>query len=145
MLTRSFNSTLDRMLTLNRALDQAFATSWTNERAWVPALDVVEKKDVYEVHAELPGVDASKIDVKFEQNVLTIRGTKESKLSAGKDSEVRVFAAERVSGAFERAIRLPEYVDGEHITATFDNGVLTVSVPKAKAAQARKIEIGRAA
>jgi len=144
-MTRSFNTTLDRMLTLNRALDQAFASTWTNDRVWTPALDLVEKKDAYEVHTELPGVEAAQVEVKFEKNVLTIRGTKESKLAVGKDSELRVYAAERASGAFERTIRLPEFVDGERITATFENGVLTVSVPKAKAAQARKIEIGKAA
>jgi HSP20 family protein len=145
MLTRSFNSTLDRMLTLNRALDHAFATAWTTDRAWTPALDVVEKKDAYEIHAELPGVDASKVELKFEKNVLTIRGTKESKLAIGQDKELRVYAAETASGSFERSIRLPEFVDGEHITAGFENGVLTVTVPKAKAAQARKIEINKAA
>ena len=141
MLTRSLNSTLDRMLTLNRALDQAFTTGWTNDRVWVPAIDVVEKKDSYEVHTELPGVEAAQIDVSFEQNVLTIRGTKNSKIEAADSAELRVYAAERVSGSFERTIKLPEFVDGEHIAAKFENGLLTVSVPKAKAAQARKIHI----
>lgn len=145
MLTRSLNSTLDRMLTLNRALDQAFTSGWTQDRVWVPAIDVVEKKDAYELHTELPGVDASQIDVSFEQNVLTIRGTKGSKIEAGNGDELRVYAAERVTGSFERAIRLPEFVDGEHIAAKFENGLLTVSVPKAKAAQARKISIEGAA
>ena len=142
MLTRSFNSTLDRMFTLNRAIDQAFGPAFTN-RAWVPALDVVETKDAYDVHAELPGVDKSQIDVKFEQNVLTIRGTKESKATVGEDAELRVYAAERASGSFERSIQLPEFVDGEHITATLENGLLTVTVPKAPKAQARKIVIGQ--
>ena len=141
MLTRSLNSTLDRMLTLNRALDQALTNGWTNDRVWVPAIDVVEKKDSYEVHTELPGVEATQIDVSFEQNVLTIRGTKNSKIEAADGAELRVYAAERVSGSFERTIKLPEFVDGEHIAAKFENGLLTVSVPKAKAAQARKIHI----
>jgi HSP20 family protein len=142
MLTRSFNTTLDRMLTLNRAIDQAFGPAFTN-RGWLPALDVVEKKDAYEVHAELPGVDKTQVDVKFEQNVLTIHGTKDSKATVGQDTELRVYAAERVSGSFERSIRLPEFVDGEHITATLENGLLTVRVPKAQKAQARKIAIGQ--
>jgi HSP20 family protein len=141
MLTRSLNSTLDRMLTLNRAFDQAFPTGWPTDRVWVPAIDVVEKKDAYEVHPELPGVDPTQIDVSFEQNVLTIRGTKGSKIEAANGSELRVYAAERVSGSFERSVRLPEFVDGENIAAKFENGLLTVSVPKAKAAQARKIAI----
>ena len=142
MLTRSFNSTLDRVLTLNRAIDQAFGPGWTNAQSWAPALDVVEKKDAYEVHVDLPGVEKSQIDVTFEKNVLTIRGTKESKATADKSSEVRVYAAERASGSFDRSIRFPEFVDGTNIAATLENGLLTVSIPKAKAAQARKIEIG---
>ena len=139
MLTRSFNSTLDRVLTLNRAIDQAFGPTWTNTHAWAPALDIVEKKDAYEVHVDLPGVDKSQVDVKFEKNVLTIRGTKDSRSTADKATELRVHAAERVSGSFDRSIRFPEFVDGESIAATLENGLLTVSIPKGKAAQARKI------
>ncbi len=140
--TRSLSSTLDRMMTLNRALDQAFTTGWTGEpRAWVPAIDVVEKKDAYVFYAELPGVDASQVNVDFEKNVLTIRGTKHSAIGAAGEGEARIFAAERVTGAFERSARLPEFVDGEHISAELTNGVLTVTVPKSQAAQPRKITI----
>lgn len=145
MLTnRSLTSTLDRMMSLNRALDQAFSPTWSADstnRVWVPALDVVEKQDAYVVHAELPGVDQSQIDLSFEQNVLTIRGTKASTFDPAKDGELRVYAAERVSGGFERAIRLPEFVDGDRISAEYRNGVLSVTIPKAQAAQARRIEI----
>ena len=136
-------TTLDRMLTLNRAFDQAFgATFATGNRLWAPALDVVEKKDSYLVYAELPGVDASDLDISFEQNVLTLRGTKKPAIDPAKHGEVRIHASERVGGAFERSVRLPEFVDGEKIGAEFVNGLLTVTVPKAKAAQLRKIEIG---
>jgi HSP20 family protein len=146
MQTRSLSSTLDRMLTLNRAIDQAFNTGWNSEaRMWVPAIDVVETKDAYVLYAELPGVDASQVDIKFEQNVLTLRGTKPSALNVEKDGELRVFAAERVSGGFERSLRLPEFVDAERISADFTNGLLTITVPKAQAAQPRKIEITTAA
>jgi HSP20 family protein len=142
--TRSFGSTLDRMLTLNRALDHAFNSAWSGDgRVWVPAIDVVEKKDAYLLYAELPGVDASKVDISFEQNVLTIRGDKQT-LTGTTDDELRVYAAERVAGSFERAVRLPEFVDGERISAEFNNGLLTVTVPKAKAAQHRKIAINGA-
>jgi HSP20 family protein len=144
MQNRSLTSTLDRMLTLNRAFDDVLSPSLGNgtaRRFWVPSLDVVEKSDSYEVVAELPGVDQSQIDLSFEQNVLTIRGTKGASGEA-RSGEVRIYAAERIGGAFERTIRLPEFVDGERITAAFTNGLLTVSVPKAKSAQARKIEIG---
>jgi len=140
--TRSLNSTLDRMITLNRALDQAFSTGVTGEpRARVPAVDIVEKKDAYVIYAELPGVDASQANVSFEQNVLTIRGERPSPIGAAGEGDLRVYAAERVSGPFERSLRLPKFVDGERISAEFTNGVLTVTVPKAQAAQPRKIEI----
>ncbi|HEY9230197.1 MAG TPA: Hsp20/alpha crystallin family protein [Gemmatimonadaceae bacterium] len=142
LTTRSLSSTLDRMMTLNRAIDQAFNAGLTTEsRAWVPATDIVEKKDAYVLYADLPGVDASTVDVAFEKNVLTIRGTKPTTLAAPETGELRVFAAERVTGKFERSVRLPEFVDGDKISAEFTNGLLTVTVPKAKAAQARKVEI----
>jgi HSP20 family protein len=142
LTTRSRTTTLDRMMTLNRALDQAFNAAITSDsRVWVPAIDVVEQKDAYVIYAELPGVDASQVDISFEQNVLTVRGTKRSAVETSNEGELRVYAAERVTGSFERSIRLPEFVDGEKISAQFTNGLLTITVPKAQAAQARRIEI----
>ena len=145
MLTaRSLNTTLDRMMSINRVLDQAIGGSLgadSTSRVWVPALDIIEKRDSYTVVAELPGVSQSNIELSFEQNVLTIRGEKASSFDASKDGEVRVYAAERVAGSFERAIRLPEFVDSDKIAAEMRDGLLTVTIPKASAAQARKIEI----
>ena len=138
------NSTLDRMMTLNRVLDEALASSVNGSsqaRAWIPALDVVERADAYLIAVEVPGVDPSSIDVSFEQNVLTVRGSKPMGFEIGKDEELRVYSAERVLGNFERAVRLPEFVDGENISAQFQHGVLFLTVPKMKAAQPRKIEI----
>lgn len=141
LANRTLGSTLDRMMTLNRALDQAFNADWSENRVWVPATDVVEKKDAYVMYVDLPGVDASNVDISFEQNVLTVRGTKRSPIDITKQGELRVYAAERVHGSFERSIRLPEFVDGEQINAEFTNGLLTITVPKAQAAQPRRIEI----
>lgn len=136
--TRSLSSTLDRMITLNRAMDQAFNTG---SRAWVPAIDIAETKDAYVLYADLPGVDASGVEIAFEKNVLTLSGAKPATLQAKENGELRVHAAERVTGKFERSVRLPEYVDGDKIAAEFTNGLLKITVPKAKAAQARRIEI----
>jgi HSP20 family protein len=143
MLNRSMTSTLDRMMTLNRALDEAFTNSVNGNaatRVWVPAIDILEKKDAYVVRAELPGVDRAAIDITFEKNILTISGQKAGMLE-GNDEEVRVFAAERVSGGFSRSLRMPEYIDGEQIAADYKDGLLTITVPKAQVAQARKIEV----
>ena len=140
MNTRTLGTSIDRMLTLNRALDQAF-NGMGASRVWVPALDVAERGDAYLVHAELPGVSPDQVDVRFEQNVLTIRGTKPASFDVSNDGEVRVFAAERVHGTFERSIRLPEFVDSENIAAEHRHGVLFLTVPKAQAARAKKISI----
>lgn len=143
MLNRSMTSTLDRMLTLNRALDEAFTNSVNGNEAarlWVPAIDLFEKKDAYVVRAELPGVERSSIEITFEKNILTVSGQK-SAMFEGRDEEIRVFAAERVTGGFSRALRMPEHVDGDRISAEYKDGLLTITVPKAEQAQARKIEV----
>jgi HSP20 family protein len=139
--SRPFGSTLDRMVSLNRALDQALSTNWTDNHVWVPAIDLIEQTDAYVMYAELPAVDPSQIEITLEHNVLTIRGTKPSTVQGDGEGEVRVYAAERVAGSFERSIKLPEFVDGDHIAAEFSHGLLEVRVPKAKAARARKIEV----
>ena len=140
LTTRSLGTSLDRMLTLNRAFDQAF-NGTLGSRVWVPAMDVAERGDAYLVQAELPGVSPDQVDVSFEQNVLTIRGTKPASFDVANDGELRVFAAERVHGSFERSVRLPEFVSAERISASFANGLLTITVPKAEAAQPRKIVV----
>jgi HSP20 family protein len=143
MLNRSLTSTLDRMMTLNRALDEAFATTGQaaeTARLWVPAIDLFEKKDAYVVRAELPGVDRANVEITFEKNVLTISGQKAG-MAEGRDEEIRVYAAERVSGTFARSLRLPEFIDGDKIQAEFKDGLLTVTIPKAEVAQPRKIEL----
>ena len=137
--TRSLGS-LDRMLTLNRAFDQAFGAV-NGSRVWVPAMDVAERGDAYLVHADLPGVTKESVDIRFEQNVLTIRGAKPVSFEVQNEGELRLFAAERVHGSFERSVRLPEHVDADRIEASFENGVLTVNIPKAQAVQPRKIAI----
>jgi HSP20 family protein len=141
---RSLNSTLDRMLTLNRVLDEALASSLngsTESHSWVPALDVVERPDAYLIALEIPGCDPTTIDIGFEQNVLTVRGSKPMGFELGQNTDFRVYSAERVVGNFERSVRLPEFVDGDQISAEFTHGVLFLTVPKVQAAQPKKIQI----
>jgi HSP20 family protein len=136
-------STFDRMLTLNRVLDEALASTYgsTGTSVWVPAIDVVERQDSYLIALEVPGVDPSSVDISFEQSVLTVKGEKTHGLEIEKDAEVRVHAGERVSGTFQRSIRLPQHIDADHISAETVHGVLYLTVPKAQAARARKINI----
>jgi HSP20 family protein len=143
-MTSPLSSTLDRMWTLNRALDQALSAGLDRAartaQLWVPAMDVAEKADAYLINVELPGVEPSHVEINFEQNVLTIRGTKPSSFDAT-TGEYRVYTAERVTGEFERSVRLPDFVDSDRIEAAYAHGLLRIVVPKAQAAQPRKIEI----
>jgi len=131
--------TFNRVLAFDRDLDRL--VNWNGQRSFVPSLDVVERADAYIITAELPGVDPSAVEISFENNTLTLRGTKAPWMEPHQDEEIRVYTAERVSGPFERAVRLPEYVEGDKIEASYSQGVLTITVPKAQAARARKIEI----
>lgn len=141
MISGNTFSTLDRMLSLNRVLDEAFLSPWTGDNAgqvWVPSLDIVERQDAYELTIEIPGVDPADVDISFEQNVLTVKGQKQYEDST---EDSRVYASERVTGKFMRSVRLPAVVDADHITAESKHGVLYVTVPKAQSAKARKISV----
>ena len=139
MITSQLRPTFNRVLAFDRELDALM--NWNGQRSFVPSLDVVERADAYLILAELPGVDPSAVEISFENNTLTLRGTKQPSFQAVENEELRVYTAERLSGAFERAVRLPEYVEGDKIEASYTNGVLTITVPKAAAARPRKIEI----
>jgi HSP20 family protein len=139
MMNNTLMPTFNRVLAFDRELDRL--VNWNGKRFFVPALDVVERPDAYMISAELPGVNPEEVEISFEANTLTLRGTKQPALKPQENEELRVYTAERLSGSFERAVRLPEYVEGDKIDATFAHGVLTIVVPKAQAARARKIEV----
>ena len=139
MITNSLMPTFNRVLAFDRELNRLINNG--AQRFFVPSLDVVERADAYVISAELPGVDPATVDISFENNTLTLSGTKQPSVVAQEKDELRVYTAERLSGTFERAVRLPEYVEGDKIDATYTNGVLTITVPKAEAARARKITV----
>ena len=133
------NSMLDRVVTLSRAMDQAFANGVSQTATWVPALDAVETEHAYVVSIDLPGLAQEHVDIEFDRNTLTVRGNREQQLSNKEGT--RVFFDERAWGAFERSLRFPQYVEADRISAEFANGVLTITVPKSEAAKPRKILI----
>ena len=90
------------------------------------------------LRADLPGVSEADISVELDNNVLSISGERKSEHT---DRNGGYYRVERTSGSFRRSVRLPEGVDGDAITATFDQGVLEVSVPKPAAGQPRKVQI----
>jgi HSP20 family protein len=106
--------------------------------AWMPALDVRESTDRYEVHVDLPGLEPGDVSVTFEDGMLTISGKRQFREEDKADTWHRI---ERGFGSFARSIRLPQTADTERIEASFDKGVLTVSVPKVEQAKPRTIEV----
>lgn len=147
------NSMLDRMVTLGRAMDQAFVTGTApdsfgrtaQQPAFVPELDAWETESEYVVQLDLPGVAAESVDINFERNTLSIRGERQQSIRAAEKGETRVFFAERDWGTFTRSLRFPQHVAGDGISANFDAGVLTVRIPKTEAAKPRKIPVTSAA
>ncbi|MBX6365638.1 MAG: Hsp20/alpha crystallin family protein [Gemmatimonadetes bacterium] len=110
----------------------------TDMLGWSPVVDLVDAGEEYVLSAEIPGVKPEDVDVEFIDGVLTLRGTKKAEYEA-KGSKYHLF--ERGYGAFERSFRLPPSIEPEGIKAEFEDGVVTVHIPKMKAAVAKKIEI----
>ena len=101
-------------------------------------LDVLEKDNEFVVRMELPGVAEQDIDIRLESDILTVHGEKRrEEKHEGEDYHL----VESHYGAFTRTVRLPSDMDGDKVSAAFDKGVLTITLPKTEAAVARKIEI----
>ena len=105
-----------------------------------PETDVMETEKEIRVVTEMPGLKREHIELDVENNVLTIRGEKREERTEGERG--RWHLAERRYGTFSRSFVLPSDVDAENIQASFQDGVLTVTVPKSEKARRRRIEIG---
>src|SRR5256885_5373016 len=95
--------------------------------AWLPLVDIFEEPDAIRLVAELPGVRPSEVKISVEDNLLTIKGTKEQ---VPQEKAEKVHRYERTYGAFERTFRLSASIDANKIKATCDLGVLTITLPK---------------
>jgi HSP20 family protein len=124
---------------LAREMDTLFGGSLGHTSdLWAPPVDVEETADEIVLTAELPGVSRDAIDIELEDGVLTIQGEKKDER---KDEGVQGLLYERRWGSFTRRFTLPRAVDSARITARYENGILSVRVPKAEEAKGRKIEI----
>lgn len=116
-----------------------FGDGTTSERqSWTPSVDVIETDDAIKLHAELAGMDPKDISIEVQDNVLTVSGERRFKEEVKEDKYYRI---ERRYGSFTRSIALPQTVDESKIEATYSDGVLEVTVPKAEIAKPKKITV----
>jgi HSP20 family protein len=127
--------------TLNNRLGRLFDDSPAfRAGAWTPAVSVEETDEVISLIAEVPGLTLDDLTVELENNVLTLSGEK-SEAREEDIEDLRLHLAERRYGSFSRSFTLPRTVDAEKIDARLENGILTVSLPKAAEAKARVIKV----
>src|SRR5690349_5799180 len=124
---------------LNRMFDAAFGAEPFGRTGWQPAVDIVEmpNHDVV-VKADLPEMKREDIKVTFENNVLTIEGERKLSQDTKDDTHHHI---ERAYGAFQRSFTLPASVDGSRIQAAYQDGVLTVTLPRREETRPRQIQI----
>lgn len=129
---------------LNRLLDEAFS-GWPSPQgggvltsAWIPPCDVIEDAESVTITMEVPGMRPEDVKLSVENNVLTIRGEKQSERQ---DESGQVHRNERSYGLFERTFALPSTVDSEKIEARYENGILNITIPKAERARPREIRV----
>ncbi len=133
----------DRM---NRVFEESMGRRNRDEELftgnWAPPVDIYETKDRMVLKAELPGFAEDQIHLRFEEGVLTMEGERKFEKKSGDENYHRV---ERSYGKFVRTFSLPTSVDPDKAAATFDSGILTVSLPKREETKPKQIRIQGAA
>ena len=139
---------LSDFTTLQNQMNRMFESTlygWPGEsgtRTWMPPADIHETDDELVVTADLPGMDLKSIDLRVENNVLSIAGERRLQETPKKGVAHRV---ERMYGAFARSFTLSTPVDTEKVQANYKDGVLTITLPKAQEAKPKRIAIAAAA
>jgi HSP20 family protein len=107
-------------------------------RPWAPAVDILESEDAITLKADIPDVKIEDIDIRVENNTLTLKGHRKFE----KDEKVKGFhRIERSYGDFVRTFALPNSVDNEKVAADYKNGVLSIELPKKEAAKPRQVKV----
>jgi HSP20 family protein len=106
--------------------------------AWAPSVDIYETEHELVVKADLPEIDPKDLDIRVENNILTIRGERKFEKNVSEENYLRV---ERSYGSFARSFTLANTVNSEAIKADYQNGVLTLSIPKREEAKPKQIKV----
>ena len=126
---------------MNRLLDMAWNRNIgeeIREGVWQPAVDIYEDEDSVVIQAEVPDIDQKDIEVKIEDNTLTLRGERKHNREVKKENYHRV---ERYYGQFQRSFALPHTIDQEKVRANCDKGVLTITLPKREETKPKQINV----
>src|SRR6202165_3335932 len=110
----------------------------SNLTPWAPSVDIYETENELVVKADLPDVNPQDLDIRVENNVLTIRGERKFESKVNEDNYLRI---ERAYGSFSRSFSLANSVKTEAIRADYQNGVLTLSLPKREEAKPKQIKV----
>ena len=130
--------------TLHNHVNRLFGTvlegsgAESNLTTWAPAVDIYETEHELVVKADLPEVDPKDLDIRVENNILTIRGERKFEKKVNEDNYLRV---ERAYGSFSRSFSLANTVNSEAIKADYVNGVLTLTIPKREEAKPKQIKV----
>jgi HSP20 family protein len=129
---------------MNRLFSESYRTQqgseddWALGGTWAPAVDIYEQDNNIVIKAELPGVDPKDVDIRLDNNVLTLKGERKLDNEVKKENYHRV---ERAYGVFTRSFTLPNTVDANNIKAEFKDGVLRLTLPKREEAKPKQIQI----
>jgi HSP20 family protein len=125
---------------INRLFSEAFdrSSEEANLTPWAPAVDIYETEQELVVKTDLPDIKPEELDIRVENNILTIRGERKFEKKVNENNYLRV---ERSYGSFRRSFSLATTVNTEAIKADYKNGVLTLSVPKREEAKPKQIKV----
>jgi HSP20 family protein len=123
--------------TMNR-LWRGYGGTPSGTEDWNISLDVVQRPDEIVVKASIPGIKPEAVDLAIEDNILTLRTDRKPDFE---DDKSVYLVQERPTGSFYRALRLPETVDANKVQSTYENGVLTIVLPKAEEKKKKQIKI----
>lgn len=131
---------------LRRELDDVFGAGLpssirSSAPGAFPAINVGQTPSTVEVYAFAPGMDAARFEVVIDRGVLTLGGERAAGEAGGGDRQASVHTRERYTGAFKRAISLPDDVDPSRVTASYRDGVLNVSIARREEAQPKRIAV----
>jgi HSP20 family protein len=128
---------------LRREIDRLFEDAYggtTSRATWTPTANVREAKDAVLLEMELPGVTPDQVEISIDNDMLTVSGEKGEERREGED-DARFYLVERSYGSFSRTFSLPPGVDADQVEASFENGLLSIRIPRAALPQPRRVEI----